>query len=242
MRSGTKYLRRTWPWWCCLRCWLQTGTSPPPSWAAAGSPQCGKIWHTLPHRSATLSVPHNDLPHTPGAAPAVSPETHTAQIWLTHCWRQIFESASWKLQSILCTTNIKIYTTKKCMPCTPPQVGQHSRCRVGQSCTTIMSSRGAIIGAHCHPPWPGASPIVHQFQRSQEISAGFCISQRSDWICGNCTADPSRFVSQSIWEKDSCCVIMWSSKFNHGIKHFFLTTIFPVISQQLLQKCLELLF
>ena len=63
MRSGTKYLGRTWPWWCCLRCWLQTGTLPPPSWAAAGSPQCGKIWHTLPHRSATLSVPHNDLPH-----------------------------------------------------------------------------------------------------------------------------------------------------------------------------------
>ena len=46
------------------------------------------------------------------------------------------------------------------MPCTPPQVGQHSRCRVGQSCTTIMSSRGAIIGAHCHPPCPGVSPIL----------------------------------------------------------------------------------
>ena len=70
-----------------------------------------------------------------------------------------------------------------------------------QSCTTILSSRGAIIGAHCHPPCPGASPIVHPFQRSQEISAGFCISQHSDWICGNCTADPSRLVSQSAYNQ-----------------------------------------
>ena len=168
-----------------------------------GSSRIPTVWQDLAH--STTQICHTECATqwfaTPGAAPAVSPETHTAQIWLTHCWRQVFESASWKLQSILCTTNIKIYTTKKCMPCTPPQVGQHSRCRVGQSCTTIMSSRGAIIGAHCHPPCPGASPIVHPFQCSQETSAGFCISQRSDWICGNCTADPSRLVSQSIWEK-----------------------------------------
>ena len=127
-----------------------------------GSSRIPTLWQDLAH--STTQICHSECATqwfaTPGAAPAVSPETHTAQIWLTHCWRQIFESASWKLQSILCTTNIRIYTTKKCMPCTPPQVGQHSRCRVGQSCTTIMSSRGAIIGAHCHPPCPGASPIL----------------------------------------------------------------------------------
>ena len=196
MRSGTKYLRRTWPWWCCLRCWLQTGTSPPPSWAAAGSPQCGKIWHTLPHRSATLSVPHNDLPHQVPRPQFLRRRTLHKYDSLTAGDKSL--KVLHGNYSILCTANIKIYTTKKCVPCTPPQEGQHSRCRVGQSCTTIMSSRGAIIGAHCHPPCPGASPIVHPFQCSQETSAGFCISQRSDWICGNCTADPSRFVSQSI--------------------------------------------
>ena len=140
---------------------------------------------------------HTMICHTRCRARSFSGDAHCTN--MTHSLLgQVFESASWKLQSILSTTNIKIYTTKKCVPCTPPQVGHHSRCRVGQSCTTIMSSRGAIIGAHCHPPCPGASAIVHPFQRSQEISAGFCISQRSDWICGNCTADPSRLVSQSI--------------------------------------------
>ena len=159
-----------------------------------GSSRIPTVWQDLAH--STTQICHTECATqwfaTPGAAPAVSPETHTAQIWLTHCWRQVFESASWKLQYIKYHKPQDIYHKEiyALHPTTSRPTQQL------QSCTTIMSSRGAIIGAHCHPPCPGASPIVHPFQRSQEISAGFCISQHSDWICGNCTADPSRLVSQ----------------------------------------------
>ena len=86
--------------------------------------------------------------HTRCRARSFSGDAHCTN--MTHSLLgQVFESASWKLQSILSTTNIKIYTTKKCVPCTPPQVDHHSRCRVVlPSCRRAGPSSGRIVTLH----------------------------------------------------------------------------------------------
>ena len=204
MRSGTKYLRRTWPWWCCLRCWLQTGTSPPPSWAAAGSPQCGKIWHTLPHRSATLSVPHNDLPHQVPRPQFLRRRTLHKYDSLTAGDKSL--KVLHGNYSILCTANIKIYTTKKCMPCTPPpQVDHHSRCRVVlPSCRRAGPSSERIVTLHVLEQVPLSTPSnVPRRSRPDFASVNAPIG-----FVGTVLLIPVVSSHNQFEKKDSCCAFM----------------------------------
>ena len=96
--------------------------------------------------------------HTRCRARSFSGDAHCTN--MTHSLLgQVFESASWKLQSILSTTNIKIYTTKKCVPCTPPQVDHHSRCRVVlPSCRRAGPSSGRIVTLHVLEQVPLSTP------------------------------------------------------------------------------------
>ena len=190
-----------------------------------GSSRIPTVWQDLAH--STTQICHTECATqwfaTPGAAPAVSPETHTAQIWLTHCWRRIFQSASWKLQYNMYHKHQDLYHNEMYATTSgPPQQVQ--------SCTTIMSSGGAIIGAHCHPPCPGASPILSTRSNvPRRPRPDFASVNAPIGFVGTVLLIPVVWSHNQFEKKDSCCAIMWSSKFIYDIKHFFLKKDFSCL-------------